>query len=562
MGTAAEAHISDQDGRQGRFHHRLRRRSSAHVAESVQPSPARAEPHDAASWLPLPVPETLPTVDELLSPAARAPEAPALGAAVVDHAEPDVMAPAVAPGPGRAEPHDATAWLPLPGSEDLPSIHELLSRDGQVDVPAARDITAAPSPARAEPHDATTWLPLPEATDLPEIDEMLDPERGAGSSPAPRAAKRTRQRAPRGGTARRLLGVTLVAATLGALFYGATVVLDRGADVDLRVDGRVISTETGVTTVGSLLEEQNVKIGKFDRISPGRSTGITDGMSVRVLRAFPVTVAFDADVGRTVYTTHSEPDAFLADAEKQLGATGDVALRDGPKSIERNASLVLRTKKVGTLLVDGSAVNYNTPALNVGELLDTYKVKLGPKDFTQPIAVDEQLPTSTGTTAVSIAVVRVAAETDSVDEAYTLPDESRPDNTMNVGEKREVAGAEGIQRVTYSITRHDGNEVERTVISAVPINEAKPHIVYFGTKYDPRWNKIAECETGENWRAQGPTYQGGLGIFAQTWKGNGGYEFAQNAGDATKEEQVIVAERIRAKYGFRAWGCGKKLGYP
>ena len=534
----------------------------------MQPSPARAEPHDAASWLPLPVPETLPTVDELLSPAGRATEAPALGAGIVDHAEPEVVAPAVAPGPGRAKPHDATAWLPLPESEDLPSIHELLSRDGQAEVPAARDITAAPSPARAEPHDATTWLPLPDSTDLPEIGELLDLERGAGDISAPRAGgppkptKRTRHRTPRRGTARRLLGMTLVAATLGALFYGATVVLDQGADVDLRVDGRVISTETGVTTVGSLLEEQKVKVGKFDRISPSASTGITDGMSVRVVRAFPVTVAFDGDAGRTVYTTHSEPDAFLADAAKQLGATGDVALRDGPKAVERNASLVLRTKKVGTLLVDGSAVNYDTPALTVAELLATYKVKLGPQDFTQPIAVDEKLPTSAGTTAVSIAVVRVAAETDSVDEPYSLPDESRPDNTMNVGEKRDEAAAPGIQRVTYAITRHDGTEVERTVISAVPIQEAKPHIFYYGTKYDPRWDKIAECETGKNWRAQGPTYQGGLGIFAQTWKVFGGDEFAQNAGDATKEEQVIVAERIRAKHGFRAWGCGKKLGYP
>jgi uncharacterized protein YabE (DUF348 family) len=510
------------------------------------------------------VPETLPTVDELLSPEDTAAEAPSLGSGVFDHAAPEVPAPAVppAPGPGRAGPHDATAWLPLPESEDLPSIHELLNPDEQIEVPAARDITAVPSPARAEPHDATTWLPLPESTDLPEVDELLDLERGTGTSPAPRTTKSPRNRAARRTTARRLLGVTLVAATLGALFFGATVVLDKGADVDVRVDGRVVSAETGVSTVGSLLEEQKVKLGEFDRVSPGASTGITDGMLVQVLRAFPVTVDFDGATGRTVYTTHSEPDAFVADATQQLAATGDLALRDAPKSIEKDAALVLRTKKVGTLLVDGSAVNYNTPALTVGELLATYKVKLGPQDFTQPITVDEQLPTSAGTTAVSIAVVRVAAETVSVDEPYTLPDETRPDDTMNVGEQREEAGVGGTQRVTYSVTRHDGTEVERNVISAVPINEAKPHILYYGTKHDPRWDKVAECETGENWAAQGPRYQGGLGIFAQTWKAFGGYEFAQNAGDATKEEQIIVAERIRAKHGFRAWGCGKRLGYP
>jgi hypothetical protein len=30
---------------------------------------------------------------------------------------------------------------------------------------------------------------------------------------------------------------------------------------------------------------------------------------------------------------------------------------------------------------------------------------------------------------------------------------------------------------------------------------------------------------------------------------------------ATREQQIIIAERIRAKYGFGAWGCGKTLGY-
>ena len=525
------------------------------------------------TWLPLPAPETLPTVDELLSPATSAPATSPLGSGrlgsgspgsgLFDHSAPEASAPAVAPapGPGRAEPHDATAWLPLPESEDLPSIHELLNPDAQLEAPAARDITAVPSPARAEPHDATAWLPLPESIGLPEIDELLDPERGTGASPVSRA-RSTRNRPPRRrGTARAVLGFALVAATLGGLYFGATVLFDKGADVDLRIDGRVVSTETGVSTVGSLLEEQKVKLGEFDRVSPAASTGITDGMSVRVVRAFPVTVDFDGTPGRIVYTTHSEPDAFLADAKAQLAATGDVALRDAPKSVEKDAALMLRTKKVGTLLVDGSAVNYNTPALTVGELLETYKIKVGPKDFTKPIAIDEQLPTSAEAVAVSINLVRVAAETDSVDEPYQPVDERRPDDTMKVGEQREEAGVGGTQRVTYLITRHDGAEVERTVVSAVPINEAKPRIVYYGTKYDPRWDKIAQCETGENWRAQGPTYQGGLGIFHQTWKGNGGYDFAQNVGDATKLEQIIVAERIRAKYGFRAWGCGKKLHY-
>ncbi len=119
-----------------------------------------------------------------------------------------------------------------------------------------------------------------------------------------------------------------------------------------------------------------------------------------------------------------------------------------------------------------------------------------------------------------------------------------------------------IRSIDELTARYDGAEVERTVISVVPLIAATPNITYYGTKADPRWDKIAQCETGGNWRAQGPTYQGGLGIYFGTWKGFGGRDFADNAGDATREEQIIVAERIRARHGFRAWGCGKTLGYP
>ena len=68
------------------------------------------------------------------------------------------------------------------------------------------------------------------------------------------------------------------------------------------------------------------------------------------------------------------------------------------------------------------------------------------------------------------------------------------------------------------------------------------------------WDAVAQCETGGNWGALGPTYQGGLGIWHGNWGDNGGYEFADNAGRATREQQIIVAERILARYGW-AWGC-------
>jgi hypothetical protein len=98
-------------------------------------------------------------------------------------------------------------------------------------------------------------------------------------------------------------------------------------------------------------------------------------------------------------------------------------------------------------------------------------------------------------------------------------------------------------------------------ISTVPLVPAQAKVTYYGTLADPRWDKLAECETGGNWAAQGPTWQGGLGIFYKNWSYYKDKSFAANAGDATREQQIVVGMRIQKKYGWGAWGCGKTLGY-
>jgi len=76
---------------------------------------------------------------------------------------------------------------------------------------------------------------------------------------------------------------------------------------------------------------------------------------------------------------------------------------------------------------------------------------------------------------------------------------------------------------------------------------------------DSIWDRIAACETQGNWSMQGPIFSGGLGFANSAWSAFGGHEFAPNAGQATREQQIIVAERIRASAGLGAWGCAKRV---
>jgi uncharacterized protein YabE (DUF348 family) len=472
-------------------------------------------------------------------------------------------------GPGRAEAPAPAAWLPLPEVHDLPPIQDLLE-PGTGSPP--RDIPAQPSPARAEPHDATAWLPLPASEELPELLDLV----AGGSPPAPTAATKTkpkrhhrrlRPHLPSRHTTGLLALFVLGAATIAALVYGATVVLDQGDDVTVRADGKTISVETGVGTVAALLEEQKIPLDDHDRVSPPASTPIENDMQVRVVRAVPLPVDFDGEP-MTLYSTHEAPKQFVAEAARQLDvAPAAIALRDGPKTISASTEgLQLRTKKEGTLLVDGSAVNYESPSHTVAELLDDYKVLLQPSDFTSlggdggPIALDAVLPPSTDDQATSIEVVRVAGTTRTVDEVYSLDPQRLPDPELPVGETRIQEAAEGIMRRTYALELHDELEAGRTLVSEVPVKEAIPYVEFYGTKYNPLWDKMANCETGGNWAASGQRYQGGLGIYFQNWNHYGGRDFAPTAGQATKYEQIIVAERIREEHGWRAWGCAREIG--
>ncbi len=69
------------------------------------------------------------------------------------------------------------------------------------------------------------------------------------------------------------------------------------------------------------------------------------------------------------------------------------------------------------------------------------------------------------------------------------------------------------------------------------------------------WDGIARCETGGNWSMQGSRFSGGLGFANSTWSGFGGGQFAPNAGQASREQQIVVAERVYARYGLSGWGC-------
>jgi hypothetical protein len=73
------------------------------------------------------------------------------------------------------------------------------------------------------------------------------------------------------------------------------------------------------------------------------------------------------------------------------------------------------------------------------------------------------------------------------------------------------------------------------------------------------WDALAQCESGGNWSINtGNGFSGGLQFTSSTWSAYGGTGSPENA---SREQQIAVAERVQASQGWGAWpSCASQLG--
>ncbi|WP_151774487.1 transglycosylase family protein [Streptomyces abyssomicinicus] len=76
------------------------------------------------------------------------------------------------------------------------------------------------------------------------------------------------------------------------------------------------------------------------------------------------------------------------------------------------------------------------------------------------------------------------------------------------------------------------------------------------------WDRVAECESGGAWSSDtGNGFYGGLQLSQEQWEENGGLSYASNPAEASRSQQIAVAERILAEQGATPWlACGAMNG--
>lgn len=112
---------------------------------------------------------------------------------------------------------------------------------------------------------------------------------------------------------------------------------------------------------------------------------------------------------------------------------------------------------------------------------------------------------------------------------------------------RSTSARRAITRIAVA-----GAAVAAPLAVAVPANAAS----------QSTWEAVAQCESSGDWHINtGNGFSGGLQFTQSTWSAFGGTEYASNAAQASKAQQIAVAERVLQAQGPGAWPvCSQEAG--
>ncbi|NBH03776.1 resuscitation-promoting factor [Amycolatopsis sp. SID8362] len=404
----------------------------------------------------------------------------------------------------------------------------------------------------------TTYLPPIVIPDAVEADRTASPQ-------AKRAALDEGLRETTKVWKRRFLKGAVLSVMI-SIAGGGAAALAMNKSVTVDVDGQQQTIHSFGDTVGEVLEDAGLSVGEHDSLSPSPQAEVGDGGVIKLERGRQLKMIVDgAEHTSWVRATH------LGDALGQLGmteldkpGTWMSMPKDGELPLQ-GATVEIKTLKNITLYDGANAPKQvKTTAVTTKEFLGEYKLTLGPEDQAEG-GLDVKL-----TDGAEVHISRTGVSTVVQKETIDPPEQKVDDPNLDKGKTQvEDPGTPGEKMVTYKVTQKNGKEVSRESISEQVITEAKPKIIHVGTKKAPEpaigdgsaWDRIAQCESGGNWAINtGNGYYGGLQFDKRTWDAYGGDAYANLPSQASREQQIAIAEKVRdARGGYSAWPvCGKK----
>jgi len=236
---------------------------------------------------------------------------------------------------------------------------------------------------------------------------------------------------------------------------------------------------TQAETIKDALKEANIEVDSHDAIEPAIDEKlVAKDYQVNIYRARPVTV-IDGTTRLKVVTPYQTAEQIVADVGISLQAEDATSLTRSTDIVSDGAGLQLKIDRATPVVLDlyGKKTEVRTQAETVAGMFKEKGITLAADDRS---SLDGSTVISNG---LEVRVWREGKQTVTTDEAVAFETEQIKDADRAIGYKEvKTAGKEGKRTVTYEVTIINGQEVSRTEIASIIVEQSVKQVEVVGAK--------------------------------------------------------------------------------
>ena len=310
--------------------------------------------------------------------------------------------------------------------------------------------------------------------------------------------------------------IAAVGLGIGLLAGGATTATALHKDVQLSVDGQLRPGAAFGVTVADVLGGNGITLAAGDLVSPSLTSPVSDGQVITVSYAKPLDLTVDGRTEHLVTTAATLNQVLVEEAVPGL-AKAWTSVQPAAQLPRNGLAVTVSTPKLVTLTVAGKKSQLTTTAVTVSDLLREQGLTTSTDDRVFP-ASDTLL-----TEDDAVRLDRVVVSTRQVTEAVGFTTTRKKNSALWAGESRVVSyGKKGKADRTYEETKVNGKLDKQVIVAEKLLSKPMDAVIEVGTKTTANgvginlarasmWDRIARCESGNNWHINtGNGYYGGL----------------------------------------------------